>query len=139
MLSDQIIRIRIVMKKSGKLADIESQPSTFSERVKGLIKAVPKGKVASYGQIAAYAGNPLGAKQVAYVLHASSKKEKLPWQRIVNGQGKISLPVGDGYETQKRLLIREGVKFDSGDIINFEKYQWRPIKVVKSQKVSAKR
>jgi methylated-DNA-protein-cysteine methyltransferase related protein len=117
---------------------MESKPLSFSERVREIIKSIPKGKVASYGQIAAYAGNPLGAKQVAYVLHASSKKDKLPWQRVINGKGKISLPVGGGYETQKRLLIREGLKFDSDDIIDFEKYQWRPIKVVRIRRGKAK-
>jgi methylated-DNA-protein-cysteine methyltransferase related protein len=112
---------------------------TFSERVKMIIRGIPKGKVASYGQIAAYAGNPLGAKQVAYVLHASSKKDKLPWQRVINGKGKISLPVGAGYETQKRLLRREGVKFGPDDVIDFEIYQWNPIKIVKRHRASTRK
>jgi methylated-DNA-protein-cysteine methyltransferase-like protein len=117
---------------------MESKPSTFSERAKSIIKCVPKGKVASYGQIAAYAGNPLGAKQVAYVLHSSSKKDKLPWHRIINGKGRISLPVGDGYETQKRLLKREGIKFGTDDQVDLEIFQWRPIKVVKSRRGTKK-
>lgn len=110
-----------------------TNPMTFSEKVKEIIRSIPKGKVASYGQIAAYAGNPLGAKQVAYVLHASSKKDKLPWQRVINSKGRISLPVGDGYETQKRLLRREGVKFGQDDVIDFEIYHWNPIRVVKTR------
>jgi methylated-DNA-protein-cysteine methyltransferase-like protein len=107
---------------------------TFSERVKEIIRAIPKGKVASYGQIAAYAGNPLGAKQVAYVLHASAGKDKLPWQRVINSKGMISLPVGGGYETQKRLLRREGIRFGADDKIDFEIYQWNPIRVIKSRR-----
>jgi len=108
-----------------------SESMTFSERVKAIIRGIPKGKVASYGQIAAYAGNPLGAKQVAYVLHASSKKDKLPWQRVINSKGKISLPMGSGYETQRRLLRREGICFGNDDIIDLEQFQWKPLKVVK--------
>lgn len=115
-----------------------SEQMTFSQKAKQIIKSIPRGKVAAYGQIAAYAGNPLGAKQVAYVLHSSSKKDKLPWHRVINSKGKISLPVGDGYETQKRLLRREGVKFGHGDIIDFDTYQWNPIRVVETRRKKSK-
>lgn len=97
---------------------------TFSERAKRIIKKIPRGKVATYGQIAACAGNPLGSRQVAYLLHASSRKDKLPWHRVINGQGRISLRPGEGYETQKMLLLKEGIKFGKDDIVNFDKYRW---------------
>jgi methylated-DNA-protein-cysteine methyltransferase-like protein len=98
---------------------------TFYEKVKAIIRSVPKGKVATYGQIAAYAGNPRGARQVAWVLHSSSRKYDLPWHRIVGSRGKISLKPMQGYELQKSLLIAEGVAFDGNDYIDLEKYQWR--------------
>ena len=98
----------------------------FSQRVKEIIKKIPRGKVATYGQIAAFAGSPRAARQVVRLLHSSSRKDKLPWQRVVNSQGKISLKPGYGYEEQKRLLLREGVKFDIYDVIDFGKYLWQP-------------
>jgi len=99
---------------------------TFSERAKEVIRKIPRGKVATYGQIAAYAGNPLGSRQVAYVLHSSSRKDKLPWHRVINAKGKISLPPGEGYEIQRLLLAREGIRFKSDDAIDLDLYLWTP-------------
>jgi methylated-DNA-protein-cysteine methyltransferase related protein len=107
---------------------------TFSQKVKELIRSIPKGKVATYGQIAAYAGNPLGAKQVAYVLHSSSKKDKLPWHRVINSKGKISLPIGNGYETQKRHLRREKISFDNNDVIDLDSHLWNPMRVIQARR-----
>ena len=101
-------------------------PKTFEQRVIELIKKIPKGKVSTYGQIAAMAGNPRGARQVSRVLHTSSEKEKLPWHRVINREGKISLPIGGGFEIQKSLLTKEKIKFDSSGKIDLKKYQWLP-------------
>jgi len=98
----------------------------FYQRVKEIIKAIPPGKVATYGQIAACAGNPRGARQVAWVLHASSRKDNLPWHRVVNSKGGISLEPNYGYEMQKALLEKEGVTFNDDDTIDFDRYLWRP-------------
>ena len=99
----------------------------FSNEVIQLIKSIPKGKVATYGQLAAFAGNPSGARQVARILHSCSRKEELPWQRVVNRNGQISLRPGNGYETQKQILQQEGVSFDNDDKINFDRYLWAPL------------
>ena len=99
---------------------------SFSERVKDVIKKVPKGKVATYGQIAALAGNPRAARQVVRILHSSSEKDKLPWHRIVNRQGRIALKPGYGYEIQRELLRQEGIGFGKDDTINFDRYLWTP-------------
>ncbi len=99
---------------------------SFYERAKNVIKMIPPGKVATYGQIAAYAGNPRGARQVAWVLHSSSQKDQLPWHRVINKQGRISLKLHCGYELQKILLEKEGVVFDDKDTIDLHKYQWHP-------------
>ena len=90
------------------------------------IKNVPRGKVATYGLIALVAGNPRGARQVAWTLHSVTEKEKLPWHRLINSQGKISLPKGGGYETQKELLLEEGVTFDQQDRIDLDRFLWQP-------------
>jgi len=97
---------------------------TFEARAKAAIRAVPRGKVATYLQIAAAAGNHRAARQVVRVLHASSAKDPLPWQRIINSRGMIALPPGKGFEEQRRLLRREGVSVDRQGRINLEKHQW---------------
>jgi len=101
-----------------------SQTLSFTQRVKQIIKKIPRGKVATYGQIAAYAGHPRAARQVAWILNSSSRKDKLPWHRVINRSGKISLKPNHGYEIQKMLLKKEGVEFDKSDVIDFERYLW---------------
>jgi methylated-DNA-protein-cysteine methyltransferase-like protein len=97
---------------------------SFSQEVIDIIKNIPRGKVATYGQIAELAGNRFAARQVVRILHSSSTKEKLPWYRVVNSHGTISLRPGHGYEEQKILLEREGVVFNKEERIDFEKYLW---------------
>lgn len=104
-----------------------SEAFSFTLKVKEIIKKIPRGKVATYGQIAAYAGNPRAARQVAWILNSSSRKDKLPWHRVINRSGKISLKPNHGYEIQKILLKKEGVKFDKSDSIDFELYLWTQI------------
>ena len=96
----------------------------LSQKIIDTIKKIPKGKVVTYGQIAAKAGNPLAARQVVRILHVYSEKEHLPWFRVINSKGQISLKPGFGYELQKSLLENEGVKFDNNDKIDFRKYGW---------------
>jgi methylated-DNA-protein-cysteine methyltransferase-like protein len=96
----------------------------FYERVVSAIKAIPRGRVATYGRIARVAGNPGAARQVAYILHSSSQKAALPWHRVVNSKGGISLKRGHGYEMQRQLLLDEGVAFDMNDRIDLNHYAW---------------
>ena len=98
----------------------------FHKRAKYIIKRIPKGKVATYGQIAALAGNHRDARQVAWILHSSSQKEALPWHRIINSQGRISLEPGHGYEVQKELLRKEDIQFDENDRIDLDNFLWEP-------------
>ena len=104
----------------------KQKTASFHARVKTLIKKIPRGKVATYGQLAALAGQPRAARQVAWVLHASSDKDKLPWQRVINSQGTISLPRLEGYEVQRALLEKEGVRFGLHDHVDLARYQWQP-------------
>lgn len=108
-------------KRKGPIKDL-----SLGQRVKDVIKKVPKGKVATYGQIAALAGNPRAARQVVRILHSSSQKDKLPWHRIVNRQGRIALKPDYGYEIQKELLRQEGIEFDENDTIDFDRCLWSP-------------
>lgn len=94
----------------------------FTLNVIEIIKAIPKGKVMTYGQIAFIAGNPFGARQVSRILHTLSVKEKLPWHRVINSKGQISLGGEMGF-IQKSMLIDEDVEFKK-DKINLLKYQY---------------
>ena len=97
---------------------------TLQQAIVQILKQVPRGKVATYGQIARLAGFPRAARQVAWVLHSTSRKEDLPWQRIVNAQGKISLPAPEDYALQKALLEDEGIVFDARGRIDLTRYRW---------------
>jgi methylated-DNA-protein-cysteine methyltransferase related protein len=97
----------------------------FQQRIVRLLKRIPRGKVATYGLIATMAGNPAAARQVVRALHSSSEKEKLPWFRVVNSSGKISLPRGAGYEEQRARLEAEGIVFSASGRIDLKKYLWR--------------
>ncbi len=90
-----------------------------------LIKSIPVGKVATYGQIAGLAGNHRATRLVVWTLNSASRKEGLPWYRVVNSQGAISLKLGCGYEEQKGLLESEGVIFDKNNKINLDLFQWK--------------
>ena len=107
--------------------DEQDLGNPFSERVKGLIAAIPAGRVATYGQIAACAGNHRAARQVAWLLHSSSRKENLPWHRVINSRGGISLPAGGGLEEQRTLLEAEGVAVDQAGRVNLGKFLWNPV------------
>ncbi len=100
--------------------------SPFTTAVKNLIKKIPEGKVCTYGVIAILAGNPRAARQVAWILHSSTRKDHLPWHRVVNRHGKISLHPDQGYGLQKQLLTAEGVEFGPEDTICLESFLWMP-------------
>lgn len=95
-------------------------------RFYAVIKRIPKGKVATYGQVAALAGLPKHARHVGYALAALPDGAKVPWQRVVNAQGTISRrDAPEAYERQRALLERERVLFDERGRIPLGKYRWK--------------
>lgn len=68
----------------------------FFQRMILLIRCIPKGKVSCYGLIAQLAGDPRGARSVSRFIYSSTKKYNLPWWRVINSRGKISIPLGGG-------------------------------------------
>lgn len=98
-----------------------------------LIQSLPKGRVATYGQIALLAGNPKGARVVSWLLHACTNSHNLPWQRIINAQGKIAFrPSSTQYILQKNLLQEEGIIFVN-ERVDLQKYGWEgPLEVNES-------
>jgi methylated-DNA-protein-cysteine methyltransferase related protein len=104
---------------------LPAKPASLTLRIVHIVKSVPKGKVATYGQIAGMAGNPHASRLVVRVLNAYSKAESLPWYRVVNSRGTISLKPGFGYEEQRKQLVSEGIVFDDAGKIDFRLFQWR--------------
>lgn len=98
----------------------------FTEQVVALVKSIPAGSVMTYGQIAACAGSPRGARQVVRILHSMSEKHGLPWHRVVNAQGGIAIREGEGRYTQQLVLEGEGVEFGLNGRIDLELYRYEP-------------
>ena len=102
------------------------EESTY-ERIYRVVAKIPKGKVATYGQIAELAGLPRAARQVGYALAALHDHSKnVPWHRVINAQGMISLRGGElGFEgLQQAMLANEGVRFDAAGRVALGKYRW---------------
>ncbi|SEN93285.1 methylated-DNA-protein-cysteine methyltransferase related protein [Mesobacillus persicus] len=98
----------------------------FTEKVIEVIREIPEGKVMTYGQIARVAGSPRAARQVVRVLHSMSKKCRLPWHRVINSKGQISLQDDESYQEQKLSLESEGVKVGLTGAIDLKTYQYCP-------------
>ena len=88
------------------------------------VKHIPRGKVASYGEIARLSGLIGQARRIGYALRCAPPGMRLPWHRVVNSEGRISLPKQDGsYQRQKRLLGKEGIIF-RGEKIDLKRHGW---------------
>jgi len=95
-------------------------------RIYAVVRRIPRGRVATYGQVATLAGLPGHARQVGYALHALPKATAVPWQRVVNAAGAISLRPMSGGISQRMLLEKEGVRFDARDRVALLRFRWRP-------------
>ena len=96
-------------------------------RIYAAVRKIPRGRVTTYGSIARMAGLPRQARLVGYALHALSSASNLPWHRVINAQGKLSL-VRDGKSsgiTQRILLEREGVRVAAGSRVSLKQFGWR--------------
>jgi methylated-DNA-protein-cysteine methyltransferase-like protein len=96
-------------------------------RIYAVVKRIPRGRVATYGQVAALAGMPRQARLIGYALSALPAGSGVPWHRVVNARGQVSVRGGAlGFEeVQAQLLTREGVRFADGTLA-LDRYQWRP-------------
>jgi methylated-DNA-protein-cysteine methyltransferase related protein len=107
-------------------------PVAYKNKVWEIVRLIPAGQVATYGQIAALVPAPpgipardyqaFGARWVGGAMAACPPG--VPWQRVINSQGKISLPEGKGYEEQRRLLEEDGIIFDDRGRIDLTRYRW---------------
>ena len=106
-------------------ARLEGEELGFLDRVRQVTRMVPAGRVATYGQIARCAGHPRGARLVGWALHGLKESDDVPWHRVVNRRGEISLRLGAGAELQRALLADEGIRFDEAGRINLEAFGWQ--------------
>lgn len=98
----------------------------FTEQVIRIIQSIPEGKVMTYGGVARAAGSPRGARQVVRILHSMSRKYKLPWHRVINAKGMISLTEDESSSLQKLYLQEEGIIFDEKNMVDLLKFQYAP-------------
>ncbi len=100
--------------------------NNFKDKVIEIIKSIPYGYVSTYGTIATLAGSPRSAREVGYLLHALTKKYNLPWQRVINKHGFLSVRGGDLNikAVQKALLEQEGVEVSQDFMIDLSEYGW---------------
>lgn len=100
--------------------------SEFAKQAIRLIKSVPQGKVATYGQIGQLAGRAKGSRAVCQVLAQYGKSHQLPWFRIINSQGRIAFKTGTKhFKIQKQHLQKEGIEFISPGRVDLAKFQWK--------------
>jgi len=102
------------------------KPTNY-ERIYAMVRRIPRGRVATYGDVARLAGLPRQPRLVGYALHAAPDGARLPWHRVVNAQGRISLGRGltGGDLPQRFRLEREGVVFDQAGRIRLEAFRWK--------------
>jgi methylated-DNA-protein-cysteine methyltransferase-like protein len=96
-------------------------------RVYAVVRRIPRGRVATYGQVARLAGLGAGARQVGYALAGLPTGSAVPWHRVINARGTISARSRFGPDVEQRIrLEREGVRFDAGGRVALGVFRWRP-------------
>lgn len=90
-----------------------------------VVREIPRGRVATYGQVALLCGLAGRARQVGYALHALPPGSPVPWQRVLNARGELSLGAAAGGR-QRIILSGEGVEFDERGRVDLHRFQWRP-------------
>ncbi len=103
------------------------QPNDIDQRIWQVVALIPCGKVATYGDVAAQAGLPGAARRVGRALKGLPTDTRIPWHRVVNAAGRISLPPGSGGAgRQRQRLEAEGVEFHDSGRIDFARFRHRP-------------
>jgi methylated-DNA-protein-cysteine methyltransferase-like protein len=101
-------------------------PTQIYQRIYAVVARIPRGQVATYGQVAALAGIPGHARQVGYALHATPDDRDIPWHRVINAKGEVSPRAEPGWEGfQRHLLEEEGVRFDARGRVDLKRYRWK--------------
>lgn len=113
-------------RKRKPLRTAPPQGATAAAAICAVIRRIPKGWVATYGQVAAMAGLPRRSRLVGHVLRHLDPETKIPWHRVVNAKGEVSYALSrNGSDAlQQRLLEKEGVEFDDRNRFNLERFRW---------------
>ncbi len=109
------------------MRDPERGSDTY-QRIYDVVRRIPEGQVATYGQIASVAGLPRSARQVGYALHALAGGSNVPWHRVINARGEVSSRTANpGWENvQEQMLEEEGVVFDPLGRVDLQRFRWDP-------------
>jgi len=100
---------------------------SFYERVYAAVRRVPRGSVVTYGQVALYLGSPAAARAVGYALSNLARETNVPWWRVINASGAISLKGrGAAADLQRQILESEGVEFNFEGHTDLNRYRWWP-------------
>ena len=99
--------------------------NAFTDRVHAMVRRVPRGRVVSYGGIAALLGHPRAARGVGQALHALPDETDVPWWRVINRNGEISIRGKlHGAQLQRALLEGEGVEFSGSGRVDWKRFGW---------------
>lgn len=111
----------------GHNADVPERPDSSYARIYAVTRRIPRGRVATYGQVAQLAGLPGHARQVGYALHAMATERAVPWHRVINARGEVSARSNPGADVAQRVFLeREGIVFDAAGRVDLVRFQWRP-------------
>lgn len=113
---------------------------SFFDQVYAVVRQIPPGKVTSYGQVAALLGHPRAARTVGWALAALREQEQpdVPWQRVINAQGRVSIRnLEHAPEEQQLLLEAEGVEFNERGFIDWKRYGWQGLSAVELEALLA--
>lgn len=95
---------------------------SFYQQVYDVVRLIPKGRVMSYGGVARQCGRPGVARAVGYALHSLSAGSRVPWWRVINAYGRISIPDPQAAETQRQMLAAEGVRVEDNLRVDIRRY-----------------
>lgn len=118
-------RLKIIVKEKDEEATLQNKNSY--EKIYDVVRQIPKGTVATYGQVAALAGNSRWARVVGYALHVNPDPEGIPCYRVVNREGRLSDAFAFGGVNQQKLLLeQDGVEVVDNHV-NLQIYQWKKV------------
>ena len=118
----------------------DSSRSSFFRQVYAIVRLIPYGQVASYGQIAAMLGHPRAARTVGWALASlpEQAEQGVPWQRVINSQGRISIRnMRHAVEEQRLLLEEEGVEFNEAGYVDWDRFGWEGLSPVEVEVILA--
>ena len=102
---------------------MKAEATAFRARVHAIVRAVPRGRVITYGQIALLAGRPRGAREVGWIAHAGGTA---PWQRVVNHAGGLARGFTGGRQGHRRALRHDGIRVGQDGRVDLKRYLWWP-------------